>query len=191
VAAVSSSNTDSKLPAVVVATTSKIKVQAVTDALPKLRYTVVGVEAKSRVAEQPVGKDQTKEGAENRLRHAQSLHARAFLYVSIENGLYERDGEYYDAAYVCGRCMKQPSSGDAAAAVVAVWSDEVKVPTAWAQLCLKTGKLYSDCGKTLQPDIKMDVKDPHLYLTDGKKPRLQFLVDAIKALLAKLHVDTA
>lgn len=75
---------------VVVGSTNPVKVAAVATAFKTLfsasEIEVEGIDAPSHVADQPMTADETREGAENRVRYCQ-LHSRANYFVAIEGGV--------------------------------------------------------------------------------------------------------
>ncbi len=86
---------------IIVGSQSQVKIDAVNNALKKLGIDaeVVGVKAKSDVAEQPID-DETLQGARNRAQHARQLVADGDLYLAIENGVYTEGDRFVDKAVV-------------------------------------------------------------------------------------------
>lgn len=82
---------------IVVGTTSALKVKAVQAAFEDA--TVIGVKTSSGVPEQPL-EEETEQGAKNRLSEAKRLHPDADLYIGIENGIFNEEGNYVDKAIV-------------------------------------------------------------------------------------------
>lgn len=118
----SGSGAPSKLRSVAVASTSAIKVQAVTRAVQRAAelvpdlvasdVTVSGVKAASGVSEQPVGHEETRRGARNRCAAAQEALA-ADLTIAIENGIVEvLPGTWVDLAWVVAS-VRNPEGGSA------------------------------------------------------------------------------
>ncbi len=78
---------------VVVATTNPAKIQAILQAFNEIfgestcQLTSTAVD--SGVPEQPVGSEETRSGARNRVAHARQLHPTADFWVAIEAGIDE------------------------------------------------------------------------------------------------------
>merc|ERR1719240_671852 len=66
--------------------------------------TVDGVKAESRINEQPLGHEETLQGALNRLEHTKGLSPSADFYVAIENGIFcipvNGTERFFDLAWV-------------------------------------------------------------------------------------------
>lgn len=60
---------------------------------------ILAFKAPSGVNEQPIG-DETLQGAQNRIAFIREACPDADLYVSIENGLFEENGDFVDKAVV-------------------------------------------------------------------------------------------
>lgn len=86
---------------VYVASTNETKLAAVYNSYnPKIKmYSVDGI--KSGVPEQPFGLEETELGASNRLKQCMELvNDPDALYIAIENGIYEDNGQYKDVAVI-------------------------------------------------------------------------------------------
>lgn len=75
---------------IVVGSKNPVKVEAAREAIsaffPESDIDCMGVDAPSGVAEQPMGEEETRVGAENRVRHCQA-HYQADFFVAVEGGV--------------------------------------------------------------------------------------------------------
>jgi non-canonical (house-cleaning) NTP pyrophosphatase len=93
---------------IIVTSASAIKIEIVKKAMkilfPKQEFNIVGVKAVSGVNEQPVGKDETELGANNRIASAEGLVEKSTeprAFISVENGIFKiTDKQYEDRAVV-------------------------------------------------------------------------------------------
>lgn len=84
---------------IIVATTNKDKLQAVKKVFKKKHvYGISGIP--SRVPEQPIGNDQTRQGAINRAKNAQEAYSDDAIFIGIESGIIKQQGSYYDITYI-------------------------------------------------------------------------------------------
>ena len=195
---------------VVVASKAAIKCNAVRNALDDLpksklldpfRDTVVyGVSAASGVAEQPYGFDETLLGASNRLEAAKlafpppntNMNAEVVAYVSIENGLVQLSGSWYDFAWVL---VENKESGRASRALSAM----VRFPSRECNLALDAGAFASTTvGSVISERIRAttwpadaaplpaDSQDPHSALTENCVSRTDLLADTVLICLGQL-----
>lgn len=171
-----------------VASTSRHKIGAVENVLRELatRGTVEGYKAASGVNEQPVGHEETFQGAKNRLKNLEevlienkSLTESAVL-VSFESGIYEVGGRWVDIGYVVvkqgERVAVAPSAG-------------VEFPKEYVEEAKRRGFETATVGSVMaerlgNPDIGTD---PHAYLTGGKITRNDLLQAAFKTALFQLQ----
>ena len=160
---------------------SRVKQIAVSNALHQFRVVdvqLVAVHASSLVAEQPFN-DEILLGAENRAAHAAILVPDATFAIAIENGIYSRQGRYFDVALVVARLQ----SGE----FVRVESDSVEFPADAVQETICRGVNVWTVGKVLQEWGRVQSHDdPHRTLTG--KARLEFLHDAALHLFQELRV---
>jgi hypothetical protein len=160
---------------------SKIKKRAVTLAFGDLLdEEIICYPSLSRVPEQPIGQEQTREGAFNRALDAREHCGRNFDYViGIENGIWESSGQWVDGACVC--ILPHAWEGDFAAALSSVdflWSDVLIIPPV-NERPFKTG-----------PNGEWSVlKDPHAVLTGGARPRAEFLRHALSPFVDALRSE--
>lgn len=162
---------------------SVLKIEAVKKAFGK-GFSVVGYDVPSGVPSQPVGQEQTLEGARNRAYHAKKLHPSARYSIGIENGMWL---DVHTQCWVDGAaCVLLDHVTDD---VHIGWSDLIFI--CWKQHCRVCCALDEDNGATLLvplgPDEQWAIqKDPHEVLTG--KPRSVYLQDTIKRMLK--HVTT-
>jgi inosine/xanthosine triphosphatase len=76
---------------VVIASLNPAKIKAVQSAFtavfPEMPFEFIGVSVSSGVAEQPVGDDETRQGALNRVSNAKQSHPNADFFVGLEAGI--------------------------------------------------------------------------------------------------------
>jgi len=171
----------------VVGSTAAIKVDAVRVALPGC--SVVGIDAESKVRDQPLGLEETLRGARNRLMTVvESPEADgADLAIAIENGLVcIRDGvdpedeNWVDLAIVVVRDLTTGKESLSTSMGVQVPSSEV---AEWAE-----AGADGTVGAWLAAQTPgCDKQDPHAYLTSGVYPRAAILEQAIGAALTTLR----
>ena len=172
-----------------VASTSAHKIGAVKNVLESMgptveRYTVEGVRAASGINEQPVGHEETLQGAFNRLNNMkEQLRTRSAetnidilkILVSIENGIYRAADRWFDIAYVViednrGNIAISPSAG-------------IEYPSQFVDETRNRGfastTVASVMAEKLQ-DASIET-DPHKYLTGGRITRQQLLEEAFEA----------
>jgi len=113
----------------------------------------------------------TYEGAKWRAKAAQEKLPTADVFIGIENGMYERDGNEKKYDY-----RKRPLDGhwiDVAAIVIlckdgtetVLWSDTIEIPA--------NAEPSEDGEWTYR-------RDPHSWLTNNARPRAKFLSDCLK-----------
>ena len=89
---------------VVVASMNEAKIQGVklgfTRMFPDETFDFQSVKAASNVPDQPWGRDQTLDGAKNRVAHARTLIPHADFWVTNESGVEEFDGGVYVVNWV-------------------------------------------------------------------------------------------
>jgi inosine/xanthosine triphosphatase len=159
---------------IVVASKSRVKLEAVRDALGGVE--VVGVATNSGVPEQPLG-DETVMGARNRAADAMRLVPGADLYVAIENGIFFEDGQYIDRSVVV------VIADDGAEGLE--YSRGVELPREIVEEARMIGFDTMTVGRALaERGIVARHDDPHADLGD-KTPRARILRDAVLAALTK------
>jgi hypothetical protein len=169
---------------------SRIKKTAVSQAFANLLQpeNLVCYASSSGVPEQPIGREQTREGAFNRAIDARRNHGADFDYViGIENGIWEVNGGWVDGACIC--------------IIPSVWEGEDFVSSShdsWNAIDIKIPIfLWSDL--LVVPPVSerpfaegpngewSEVKDPHAILTGGKRPRADFLKSALIPFVERLQ----
>ena len=184
-----------KISKIGLGTGSEIKINAVTRVFgPETSFDAEifpVVDAPSGVPPQPIGKQQTRQGAVNRARAAQKSKPECDAFIGIENGMWiknENETEQHknptqeqvweDAAYVVmiiPAVAGQISETDDL--ILDALSDAIDIPP--------VEKRPFKTGRSGEWSI---LKDPHAVLTDGKKPREEFLVEAVER-LKKVVID--
>lgn len=137
--------------------TSVIKCQALKSVYPDSQVHLVDVV--SAVPPQPIGQQQTLDGAMHRAKSARKEKPGCDLYVGIENGMFQRDE---DNRWVDAACIVAIRDGDSKEHIF--WSDSIEIP--------------DDMEKGPQGEWSI-LKDPHIVVTKGKRSRAQFLADAL------------
>lgn len=164
-------NSDSKKKKKVihVGTASPLKIEAVKKVFGR-SFEIVGFNVKSGVPAQPKGVDQTKEGAINRCVAAKK-EGNCDFSIGIENGMFEVDGYWVDAAAV----VIMDSKGNEKI----FWSDRLSIcKRKNCQVCCdENGNVLIDPGPNGEWSI---LKDPHTELTKGEKSRAKFLIEALE-----------
>lgn len=153
---------------------SSIKRTAVLEAFGDLVHPedLVCYASSSGVPEQPIGQEQTREGAFNRARDARRHCGADYDYViGIENGIWE-DGEgWVDGACLCllPRSWNGTNSHDNLShSPIFLWSDLLAVPPVHER----------PFGEGPNGEWSV-LKDPHAILTEGRRPRAEFLKSAL------------
>lgn len=163
---------------------------------PRLRVRVLGLDAKSGIAEQPVGEKQTLEGAKNRLAFAkahaaevESKHTPDF-FVSIENGIEEmpQGAGWIDYALII--IEHAPSGTQFVTRSGSVSYDEIDVRHAKQKGFDKTTVGDALAERVTERGwveyVPCSPKDPQLYLTGGLMGRQAILVHAVLTGVAQL-----
>jgi hypothetical protein len=170
-----------KGPVILLGSTSPIKIGAISEVFPD--NTVIGLNVPSGIPEQPVGKEQTLQGARNRAKNAITSATTDdwTMAIGIENGIWpeEDNGFWVDGAAIV---IITRRDGDE----TIKWSDTIRVCD--KQGCRQCCIVDPDTHQPLLPSTSRDdphgfwagVSDPHIVLT--KKSRKDYIVDALKRL---------
>lgn len=156
---------------VVLASKSPIKADAVRQVYGSDMASLVCVAAESGVPSQPVGRDETKTGANGRLRAAQGLVEPGSydMIIAMENGIWEVDNHWVDGAVIVVYQIKNDDTRVA-------WSETL-------QICH-----VPHCRVVCNPKVKVKpgrdglwsaLKDPH---AEFGKPRVEYLRDALQSI---------
>lgn len=177
---------------ILVASTSKQKLPAVEAAAhalyPDQNVIVRGVPAQSEINEQPFGLEETKLGAENRLKNALAANGSAPYdkVVSIENGIFPegagQNWKYIDKAVV----IVQDKDGERVTHI----SPGVEFPKDTVEELLKQpdGFKKRTVGSLLhERNPAISDTDPHSFLTGGEHSRMDLLTSTIRAALETLR----
>ncbi len=88
---------------VVVASMNPVKIEVAKRSFaavfPDERFEFIGVRSESGVSEQPM-EEETRQGAENRLRHIKKIRPDADFWISQEGGLRRERGRIYEQASI-------------------------------------------------------------------------------------------
>ena len=82
---------------------------------PEKAFEVIGISVPSGVPDQPIGDEETLQGARNRSLAASGKFPEADLYVGIEGGIMAQDGGYMTAAWIVVFDGKQEGNARSAA----------------------------------------------------------------------------
>lgn len=164
-------------PIILLGSTSPIKIGAISEVYPD--NNVVGLNVSSGIPEQPVGKEQTLQGARNRAKNAISSTTSEdwIMAIGIENGIWPEDNGFWvdgAAVVIITKDGKETVK----------WSDTIQVCDQLG--CRRCCILDPETKKPLLPDNSADdphgfwagVSDPHIVLT--KKSRKDYIVDTLK-----------
>mmetsp|Transcript_30432 Transcript_30432/g.33998 ORF Transcript_30432/g.33998 Transcript_30432/m.33998 type:complete len:265 (-) Transcript_30432:49-843(-) len=143
---------------IVLGSASYIKKEAVTRAWPFA--SVQALHIPSGVRPQPIGKNETKKGAMNRAYGAKRKKRQANYWIGIENGMWETKKDHW----VDGACIVIIIAGKKSNVVL--WSDTLVIPPVRP----------FEKGPNGEWSI---LKDPHSVLTNGARPRVDFLADTL------------
>lgn len=175
-----------------IATTSKLKCQAVKNAFQKVfpdtNIILRPKNVASLVNEQPVGMDETLEGCKNRLdavwkqaTRSGNVNNTEFYCVSIESGIIKmpKSSLWIDIGCV----MIRNAAGKQSFAT----STGIEFPLSMVEETDKNGFDSFTVGDTmLAYNGKIDPKDPHSTLTSQFMPRVESLSMALTAALGNL-----
>lgn len=186
-------------------TGSKIKIQACQTAFPTATISP-HITAASGVKDQPMGKKETTLGARNRALEAMKQfhndqNTKCDAYIGIENGIWDpsNDGSSGDIVEYAEKNRNQPDLSRATdkdpvwvdAAIVVMLIPIVVNQAEVIEIVVESDTIdLPPLGK--RPFKKgrrgewSELKDPHAVLTDGKKPREVFLIEALQRLSEKV-----
>jgi len=156
---------------VALASGSIIKFRAVQQAWPKVSH-IERVAVSSGVSEQPLGKDETYRGALNRAKGVMEKVKGCAFYIGIENGMFQVKETWVDGAAIVILRLKSGSGGYDEEVI---WSDNIEIPKENLEWCL--GKKDN---KYFAKEMWSPLADPHREITKGKRPRKDFLGDALR-----------
>lgn len=149
---------------------SGVKVDAIYRAFGHIKgLDLVAIKAPSSVNEQPFN-DETMRGSFNRLAYIEGQCPDADMYVSIENGLFEEDGNYVDRAVVIIK-------GKGHEPVIAL-SDGVTFPHEFVEFARMRGFETTTVGQVMEEAKFVEAhNDPHKSITG--KTRAAYIDDAL------------
>jgi hypothetical protein len=150
----------------------------------------------SGVPEQPIGQEQTREGAFNRAIDARKNCGADFDYViGIENGIWETSEGWVDGASIC--LLPRSWEGENFQDTISLTTsdsnhnnNDLKIPIfLWSDLLFVPP--ISERPFEEGPNGEWSVlKDPHAILTDGKRPRAEFLKSALIPFVETLRINS-
>ena len=149
---------------------SGVKVDAVNKSFGHIEgLDLVAIKAPSSVNEQPIG-DETLCGSFNRLAFIEGQCPDADIYVSIENGLFEEDGDYVDRAVVILKVKGHEP--------VVAMSDGVTFPKEYVEFARMRGFKTTTVGQVMEEAKYVEAhNDPHKSITGT--PRAAYIDDAL------------
>ena len=165
---------------VALASTSWVKVAACQKALADVpNVELVTFKAPSGISEQPLN-EETLRGAFNRIEATEKAIPDADLYVSIESGLFEENGDYFDRAVVTvkRKGAEQPQVS---------YSDGVKFPLDCVNEARKRGFDIWTVGKVMAERGIVKLHDDPTADLSGK-PRAVYIQDALQMALSKFEL---
>jgi non-canonical (house-cleaning) NTP pyrophosphatase len=145
---------------VVLGSHSKIKLLAIQKIYPHANIVCLP-NFQSSIPEQPVGIDETVIGAVYRKDKAKEFDKTADIWIGIESGIINKNNEWFDRSYIS---IETKNGID-----FICWSEDLQIPMSIQEILniIKHKKTWSL------------LKDPHSVLTNNKKSRNDFIVDAI------------
>ncbi len=176
---------------ILLASTNKQKFIAVESAAkivyPNEVIRVRGAAAQSEIHQQPFGLEETKLGAENRLKNALAANFAVYdLAISIENGLFPEGNDaqpkYIDRAII----IAQRSDGKRRMEL----SEGVEFPRDVVEELMKTpnGFAQRTVGSLLhERNLAVNENDPHTFLTHGERSRIELLMNTLVYVLRNLE----
>lgn len=163
---------------IVLASTSAVKISACNKAFAGMTgINIVTVKVPSGIAAQPMS-DETLRGAFNRIENARIAIPNADLYVSIENGIFEENGDYVDrAVVVIAKKNGMPKI---------TYSDGVIFPRKCVEEARNRGFDTWTVGKVMQEQgVVSQHDDPHKDLSG--KSRIEYINDAMRSAVSALR----
>lgn len=166
---------------IAIGTTSLIKKKAVQESIGDCS-TIYCLKFPSNVCEQPVGKEETQRGAEYRANQAKELKPECEMWIGIENGMYHKsletqtNDEIFNNWFDIGCIVLKYKTEHKECKTDVIWTKELAIPVNACRECLNENgtKAKYDGNHTWSP-----LKDPHSEITNGKKPRKEWLKEAI------------
>ncbi len=163
--------------------TSQHKIEAVKQACQQLGLlaSVVGVKAASGQNEQPVGLDETHQGALNRAQGAKEQNLEA-IAIGIEGGIFRTNNEQspmtIDVAVIViltldNRCIVSTTPG-------------VVFPEDCVAIAKERGFATTTTGSVIAEKLGGDPTDPHATLTKGAVSRTKTLVAGLIIALSQI-----
>ena len=157
-----------EMVSILLGTASPLKIEAVQLSYPNA--TVKGINFPSIVSEQPVGKEESQEGAQYRAEEARRREPGHDLYFGIENGMYNKTGNNNDVAnWVDIGCVVIIDARTNTTEVL--WSEELPIPEKKVKKAIKDGKAVRTWSMLKDPHAKLSGKTRKLWLHETIEKR--------------------
>lgn len=171
-----------------VASTSECKLEAVKNAskemYPDVVVNVHGRKASSGINEQPVGHEETVQGALNRLKSLKDIigQTRYDLLVAFENGIFAVTIGGQETWFDLGWVVVEDVDGNQAFAC----STGMEFPVGDVEEARQRGFSRSTVGSVIAERTGADSADPHSYLTKQTVTRADMLGQSLKTALGQI-----
>ncbi len=168
---------------IVVGSTSQLKLSAVRKAVLQSKFSgiePIGVSAQSGQNEQPVGFDETYEGALKRAWQARSAYPEA-LCIGIESGLWVsnsapgRQEKFFDFAVI----VLLTHGGYE----ISTTTSAIELPKKFVDIAQSIGFATKTVGSVIAEKLGGDPADPHTTLTNRQITREETIVASLTFLL--------
>lgn len=174
---------------ILVGSANRYKLEAVSSALGEVFGDEVELDIRSKnvtsqIDAQPVGHEQTIQGALNRLAELRQLVAGFHydLLVAFENGIYsvqiDDTPNWFDLAWV--------AVADAEGKQVLAHSAGIALEIGDVEKAARYGYKFNTVGKAIAERTGADKSDPHSFLTNGVVGRTELLRGALKVAVGQL-----
>lgn len=167
---------------IILGSTSKHKLEALKKAceLLKLEANISGIKTESGQNEQPVGFEETFQGALTRAQAAQT-HAPTNFAVGIESGIFNFNVDKPTTLDIATIIILTPDGKRIVAS-----SMGVQFPEEFVKIAEQRGFTKNTVGSVIAAKLGGDATDPHSTLTHGKITRSATLVGALVTALSQL-----
>lgn len=138
-----------------------------------IKAKVSSVEADSCQNEQPVGWDETFNGALNRARVAKA-HDSSKIAVGIESGIFRFGGKHRITLDIAVIVLLLPDGR-----MIVSSSDGIQFPDEFVKNAEKRGFEKNTVGSVIKEKLGGFADDPHMKVSNGKKTRIWSLVEGL------------
>jgi len=160
-------------PKITIASKSQLKFLAVANQFKKVIPEIIRVESSSEVGEQPMGREEIRTGALNRIKSIDVCHP----VISLETGIIGHSStQFFDVT--C--CILKTRYG-----LFEMWSEKFPIPMEYIENWDR--KTYNTLGKWISVTYHKNNKDWY-QLVGGSKSRLAYLTDLVKKILRKFEI---